>query len=151
MPDPETENHTPFESFIGRDAPAGAESPGHPLTQAGESKSVTFVMTACRCERTADENKALNRSLAQDIRSFGWGYFPVFLGLTERIMSADGAKEKVHVREESFLVTATGDHGEVVPKICSLLKKYGQEGALMKSPNEDAVLLYRDGSASAVS
>ena len=107
-------------------------------------------MTAFRSERTLAQNRMLNRKLANEIRSFGWGYTPVLGGFMETVKDDQGERQ-IHSHEESFFITTDGPPKEVIDKVSSLLDEYQQEAALLKLPNDtDATLLNADGSTFSV-
>lgn len=144
------------DDLIGRYIEFKAEQEGISFNEAAErsmarlygqihNKAVVIV-TAFRSERSLAENRAMNRSLANDLRSLHWGYTPVLGGFVEK--TAEGEKR---VHEESFFVNATGDYGSIVATVRKLLEKYEQEAALVKLPEQpDAVLLWANGTTSPV-
>jgi len=107
-----------------------------------EGKMVA-ILTAFRGERTLSQNRIKNQGLESDLRSFGWGYTPVLGGFEEKVRS-DNGDETGETRkvdsEESYVVIADFSH-DVTANIVSLLKKYGQEAAIIKYPGEEIAKL----------
>lgn len=114
--------------------------------QMSRSENIIVVITAFPSERTSlKASRERNRTLAQDIRSFGWGCSPVLGGFTKT--AEDGQVREVH--EELFVVNASGVGA--ISNILRLLQKYDQEAALVKLPNRtDAMLLFPDGKTESV-
>jgi hypothetical protein len=110
--------------------------------QIANNEKTVIILTAFRHENDLKTNRQLNVSLGADLRKLGWGYTPVMGGFVEK---GEGGKD-VHVQEESLFVNATGDPGQVVSTVHELLKKYQQQAALVKLPDDPvAVLLWDDG------
>lgn len=100
------------------------------------------IITAFRGENSLQHNRGLNVMLKKDIRQLGWGYTPVVGGFIEQ--GVDG--QKIHVREESFFVSPTGNEKEITKNVISLITKYKQEVALVKFPEiENAYLVSTSG------
>lgn len=107
-----------------------------------QSEKPIVIITGFRHEQNLRQNRGSNVSLAADIRKLGWGYTPVVGGFVEK----DQEGNDVHVQEESLFVNADGDSKHVLTLIQNLLKKYNQEAALVKLPEDPvAVLLWSDG------
>jgi hypothetical protein len=120
---------------------AASRSLGRLFHQVEQSNNPLVIITAFRSERTLIANRSLNRLLAADIRSLGWGYTPVLGGFLEKTQDAQGQQQEVRVHEESIFVNAAGNNQEVVRSVVGLLNKYQQEAALLKLPGNDQTLM----------
>ena len=129
---------------------AARQSLSRLFSQFQNAETPIIILTAFRSERTLIANRNLNRQLANDLRALGWGYTPVLGGYLETIADESGQPKQVRVHEESFLVNAVYSK-DLINKVTALLKKYEQEAALLKSPNnEEAFLLFANGQTSSV-
>lgn len=99
------------------------------------------IMTAFRGEYDLRTNLLRNRALAYDLRSAGLGFVPVVGGFRERAHDVSGQEtgEVAPVEEESyFVVDLTGAADAFQSAILRLVRKYQQEGAVLKLAGKSA-------------
>jgi hypothetical protein len=92
-----------------------------------------MMISACRGERTEEENKKKTDELAKDIRSYGLGYIRILGGYIEN----KGTEDEKEVTEESFFVPKNKDMDDeeffdIAIKLC---KKYNQDSVLISLPD----------------
>lgn len=95
-----------------------------------------FMISACRGDKTEQENKKRTDELAKDLRNYDLGYVRVLGGYVENA----GTDDAVEVTEESFFVPmpksyAPDDFFNVAIILC---KKYNQDSVLISMPNVSA-------------
>jgi len=107
------------------------------------------VITAFRGEKPLPQNRSANAILANDMRTFGWGFIPILGGFREKIRDDSGEETGAEkdVNEESFFATGTDDKTIFNKQLLSLIKKHEQEAAIIKYHDDPvAHLLNYDGS-----
>jgi hypothetical protein len=95
-----------------------------------------FMISACRGDKTEQENKKSTDELAKDLRNYDLGYVRVLGGYVEN----SGTDDAVEVTEESFFVPmpksySPDDFFNVAIILC---KKYNQDSVLISMPNVNA-------------
>lgn len=96
-------------------------------------KDGCMMISACRGERTEEENKKKTDELAKDIRSYDLGYIRILGGYIEN----KGTEDEKEVTEESFFVPKNKDMSDedffdIAIKLC---KKYNQDSVLISLPD----------------
>lgn len=92
-----------------------------------------MMISACRGERTEEENKKKTDELQNDLRSMKYGYIRILGGYIEN----KGKDDEKEVTEESFFVPKPKDVSDedFFNDAIKLCKKYGQDSVLISLPD----------------
>ena len=92
-----------------------------------------MMISACRGERTEEENKKKTDELSNDLRDLGYGYIRILGGYIEN----KGTEDEKEVTEESFFVPKpkNTEDKKFFDDAIKLCKKYGQDSVLISLPD----------------